>query len=74
MGHNGYVSVRPTLRAMTRMTDGAIVLVNLQFARTMVPIANGVRIEFGPSPQDRIDVKDVTIAQIRALIDSGQAG
>jgi len=69
----GYSSPRPGFRGMTRLSDGAAVLVNLHLVRTIEPVANGVRIAFGPQPQDRIDVA-MTVEQLIDLVNQWQIG
>ena len=73
MSASGYISPRPGVRAMRRISDNALVLVNLHLARTIEPVAGGVRVTFGSQPSEHLDVK-LTVDQLAELVALWQAG
>ena len=52
-----------------RLADDVVVLVNLDLVRIVEPIVGGVRLHFGNQPQDRLDVKALTIDGLKEQMD-----
>ncbi len=70
MSTSSNVTMRSRFKAFTRASDDAIVLVNLDRVRTILPLATGVRLEFGNAGNnDHIDVKLITVQQLQSLVD-----
>ena len=54
------------MRALTRASDDALVLVNMAFVRMITSQGGGVlRLHFGAAGNDNIDVKMVTIDELQ---------
>ena len=65
MSASSNITSRPRIRAITRMSDNVVLLVNFDLVRIIEPIAGGVRLHFGSSPQDRLDAKIASIEGLR---------
>jgi hypothetical protein len=63
------LTIRPHFKALTRANDDQLVIVNLDMVRVIVPTANGVRLQFGNTGNDHLDVKLVTVRQLATLLD-----
>lgn len=68
MSASSNITTRPHFKAFTR-ADNALVIVNLDMVRAILPLANGLRLQFGNTGNDHLDVKQVTMQQLSALLD-----
>ena len=65
MATSSNITLRPRFKALTRLSDDAVVFVNLDMVRFMETIPNGVRLHFDSQPGDRLEVKLSSIKQLR---------
>jgi hypothetical protein len=66
MSSSSNITTMPSMRALTRASDDALVLVNMAFVRMITQQSAGVlRLHFGPQGNDNIDVKLVTIDELQ---------
>jgi len=69
MSASSNITTRPHFKAFTRTSDDAKVIVNLDMVRAIVPLPSGVRLQFGNTGNDHLDVKLVTVQQLITLLD-----